>query len=104
MAARVPVKVPDWVVKTETVVPSSCCSGVGEDNRIITVLHKLKDSVSLTMRILKTTWISFIFGAVAGAVVVSSFHSIGLWGIMLPLVLLIVAEIRKQLPLDLALQ
>ena len=56
------------------------------------------------MRILATLWISFIFGAAAGSVIVSSFHSIGLWGIVLPVVLLIVTEIRKQLPGDLTLR
>ena len=50
-----------------------------------------------TMRILSTMWISFIFGAAAGAVVVSSFHRIGLWGILLPLTLLIVAEVKAKL-------
>ena len=63
-----------------------------------------RDSVRLTMRILATMWISFIFGAAAGSVIVSSFQSIGLWGIVLPLVLLIVTEIRKQLPGDLTLR
>jgi len=56
-----------------------------------------KDSTRLTMRILSTMWISFIFGAAAGAVVVSSFHRIGLWGILLPLTLLIVAEVKAKL-------
>ena len=59
--------------------------------------NSVKDSVRLTMRILATMWISFIFGAAAGSVIVSSFQSFGLWGIVLPLVLLIVTEIRKQL-------
>ena len=66
--------------------------------------NSAKDSVRLTMRILATMWISFIFGAAAGSVIVSSFQRIGLWGIVLPLVLLIVAEIRKQLRLDSALR
>jgi uncharacterized membrane protein YoaK (UPF0700 family) len=66
--------------------------------------NSAKDSVSLTMRILATMWISFVFGAGAGSVIVSSFQSIGLWGIVLPLVVLIVTEIRKQLPSDLTLR
>ena len=53
-----------------------------------------KDSARLTIQVLAPMWISFIFGAVAGAVIVSSFHSIGLWGIVLPLILLIVAEMK----------
>ena len=66
--------------------------------------NSAKDSVRLTMTILATMWISFIFGAASGSVIVSSFHSIGLWGIVLPVVLLIVTEIRKQLPGDLTLR
>jgi uncharacterized membrane protein YoaK (UPF0700 family) len=46
------------------------------------------------MQVLAPMWISFIFGALAGAVIVSLFHSIGLWGIVLPLILLIVAEMK----------
>jgi uncharacterized membrane protein YoaK (UPF0700 family) len=56
--------------------------------------HSSKDSALLTIQVLAPMWISFIFGAVAGAVIVSSFHSIGLWGIVLPLILLIVAEMK----------
>ena len=56
-----------------------------------------RDSSRLTIQVLAAMWISFLFGAVAGSVIVSSSHSIGLWGIVLPLVLLIVTEIRKQL-------
>jgi len=66
--------------------------------------NSAKDSVTLTMKILATMWISFIFGPGAGSVIVSSFQSIGLWGIVLPLVVLIVAEIKKQLPSDLTLR
>jgi uncharacterized membrane protein YoaK (UPF0700 family) len=47
--------------------------------------HSARDSARLTMRILATMWISFIFGATAGSVIVSSFHGIGLWGLVLPL-------------------
>jgi uncharacterized membrane protein YoaK (UPF0700 family) len=53
-----------------------------------------KDSARLSMRVLAPMWVSFIFGALAGAVIVSSFHSIGLWGIVLPLILLIAAEMK----------
>jgi uncharacterized membrane protein YoaK (UPF0700 family) len=41
-------------------------------------------------------WISFIFGALIGAVIVSSFHSVGLLGIVVPLVLLIGAQISTK--------
>ena len=57
-----------------------------------------KHSVRLTIQVLATMWISFIFGAVTGAVVVSFFHSIGLLGIVLLLILLIILEIKKGLP------
>lgn len=63
-----------------------------------------RDSARLTIQVLAAMWISFLFGAVAGAVIVSSFHSIGLWGIVLPLVLLIVAEMKKKLSEDLTLR
>jgi uncharacterized membrane protein YoaK (UPF0700 family) len=53
-----------------------------------------KDSAPLSMQVLAPMWISFIFGALAGAVIVSLFHSIGLWGIVLPLILLMVAEMK----------
>jgi uncharacterized membrane protein YoaK (UPF0700 family) len=39
-------------------------------------------------------WISFLFGALAGALMVASFHSIGLLGIVLLLIVLIYAEIK----------
>jgi uncharacterized membrane protein YoaK (UPF0700 family) len=41
-------------------------------------------------------WISFIFGAVAGALIVSTFHGVGLLGILLPLILLIFIEMNKK--------
>jgi uncharacterized membrane protein YoaK (UPF0700 family) len=41
----------------------------------------------LSVHVLAPMWISFIFGAFTGAVIVSSFHSIGL-GIVVPLILL----------------
>jgi len=54
-------------------------------------------SVRLTIQVLAPMWISFIFGALAGAVIVSSFHGVGLLGIVLSLVLLICAEMKTQL-------
>jgi len=56
-----------------------------------------RDSARLTIQVLAPMWISFIFGAVTGAVIVSSFHSIGLLGIVLPLILLILVEMKKKL-------
>src|ERR1700686_2617904 len=56
-----------------------------------------KDSARLTIQVLAPMWISFIFGAVTGAVIVSSFHSIGLLGIVFPLILLILVEMKKKL-------
>jgi uncharacterized membrane protein YoaK (UPF0700 family) len=44
-----------------------------------------RDSTRLTIQVLAPMWISFIFGALTGAVIVSSFHSIGLLGILVPL-------------------
>src|SRR6266446_10410264 len=55
-----------------------------------------RDSTRLTIQVLAPVWISFIFGALIGAVSVSSFHSIGLLGIVVPLVLLICAEMRTK--------
>lgn len=52
----------------------------------------------LGIQILASMWISFIFGALMGAVMVSSFHSIGLLGLVLPLVGLIIAENAKRFP------
>ena len=54
------------------------------------------ESARLTIRVLAPMWIGFICGAFAGAVIVSSFHSIGLLGIVVPLVLLIGAEMRTK--------
>jgi uncharacterized membrane protein YoaK (UPF0700 family) len=56
-----------------------------------------RDSARLTIQVLAPMWISFIFGAVTGAVIVSSFHSIGLLGIVLPLILLILIEMNRRL-------
>jgi uncharacterized membrane protein YoaK (UPF0700 family) len=55
-----------------------------------------KNSARLTIQVLAPMWISFISGALAGAVIVSSFHSIGLLGSVVPLVLLRCAEMRTQ--------
>jgi uncharacterized membrane protein YoaK (UPF0700 family) len=55
-----------------------------------------KDLARLSIQVLAPMWISFIFGALIGAVIVSSFHSIGLWGIVLPLILLIFAEMKTK--------
>jgi uncharacterized membrane protein YoaK (UPF0700 family) len=55
-----------------------------------------KDSARLSIQVLAPMWISFIFGALTGAVIVSSFHSVGLSGIVLPLVLLIFAEMKTK--------
>jgi uncharacterized membrane protein YoaK (UPF0700 family) len=52
-------------------------------------------SARLAVQVLAPMWISFIFGAFTGAVIVSSFHSIGL-GIVVPLILLAYAEIRTN--------
>jgi uncharacterized membrane protein YoaK (UPF0700 family) len=55
-----------------------------------------KDSNPLAIQILASMWTSFIFGAVTGAVMVSLFRGIGLLGIVLTLVVLIVAEMKKK--------
>lgn len=55
-----------------------------------------RDPARLTVQVLAPIWLSFIFGAVMGAVIVSSFHSIGLLGIVLPLILLILIEMNKK--------
>ena len=55
-----------------------------------------KDLARLSIQVLAPMWISFIFGALTGAVIVSSFRSIGLWGIVLPLILLISAEMKTK--------
>jgi uncharacterized membrane protein YoaK (UPF0700 family) len=57
--------------------------------------HPSEDSDRPTFQIPASMWMSFIFGAVAGAVLVSSFHGIGLLGIVLMLVLLILIEIKR---------
>jgi uncharacterized membrane protein YoaK (UPF0700 family) len=54
------------------------------------------DSARLTIQVLAPMSIGFIFGAFTGAVIVSWFHSIGLLGIVLPLAVLICAEMRTK--------
>jgi uncharacterized membrane protein YoaK (UPF0700 family) len=56
-----------------------------------------KDSDRLTIQVLAPMWVSFIFGAVTGAVIISSFHSIGLLGMVPPLIMLGLIEMKKQL-------
>jgi uncharacterized membrane protein YoaK (UPF0700 family) len=53
------------------------------------------ESARLSIRVLAPMWIGFIC-AFAGAVTVSSFHSVGLLGIVVPLVLLIFAELKTK--------
>jgi uncharacterized membrane protein YoaK (UPF0700 family) len=53
-----------------------------------------KHSAGAAIQVLAPMWISFLFGAVAGALMVASFHSIGLLGIVLLLIVLIYAEIK----------
>jgi uncharacterized membrane protein YoaK (UPF0700 family) len=57
-----------------------------------------KQSARLAIHVLASMWISFTFGAFTGAVMVAFFHSIGLLGIVLVLILLIFAETNKKLP------
>ena len=57
-----------------------------------------KQPACLAIRVLTSMWISFIFGAVTGAMMVASFHSIGLLGILLLLIPLTFAETKKKLP------
>jgi uncharacterized membrane protein YoaK (UPF0700 family) len=59
-----------------------------------------RDSARLTIQVLALMWISFILGALTGAVIVSSFHRIGLLGIVLPLVLLIPVELKRKLTIS----
>src|ERR1700726_1391092 len=44
--------------------------------------HSSRDSARLTLQVPASMWMSFIFGAVTGSVLVSSLHSIGLLGIV----------------------
>jgi uncharacterized membrane protein YoaK (UPF0700 family) len=56
-----------------------------------------RDSARLTIQVLAPMWISFIVGALTGAVIVSSFHRIGLLGIAFLLALLILVEMKGKL-------
>ena len=58
--------------------------------------HSSRDSARLTLQVPASMWMSFIFGAVTGSVLVSSLHSIGLLGIVLPLILFILIEINRN--------
>ena len=59
-----------------------------------------KTSARHSIQVLAPMWLSFIVGAIVGAVLVSSFHSIGLLGIILPLILLICAQMKTKSPGD----
>jgi uncharacterized membrane protein YoaK (UPF0700 family) len=55
------------------------------------------DSASTAIRVLAPMWMSFILGAVGGAVMVARFHALGLLGMVPLLVVLICAEIKVKL-------
>jgi uncharacterized membrane protein YoaK (UPF0700 family) len=55
------------------------------------------DSPRLAIQVLAPMWISFILGALTGAVIVSSLQRIGLLGIVLLLILLILLESKRKL-------
>jgi uncharacterized membrane protein YoaK (UPF0700 family) len=55
-----------------------------------------KDSARLTIQILAPMWISFVLGALTGAVLVSAFHWIGLLGIVFLLMLLLLGSRLKN--------
>ena len=57
-----------------------------------------KEPARLAIRVLASMWVSFILGAVTGAVMVTSFHNIGLLGIVLVLIPLTFVEIKEKLP------
>jgi uncharacterized membrane protein YoaK (UPF0700 family) len=57
-----------------------------------------KQSAPLAIQVLASMWISFILGAVTGAVMVACFRSIGLLGVVLVLIPLTFAEIKEKLP------
>lgn len=58
--------------------------------------HSSRDSARLTLQVPASMWMSFIFGAVTGSVLVSSLHTTGLLGIVLPLILFILIEINRN--------
>ena len=55
-----------------------------------------KDPARLSIQVLAPMWTSFMFGALTGAVIVSSFHGVGLSGIALLLIVLIFAEMKTK--------
>jgi uncharacterized membrane protein YoaK (UPF0700 family) len=55
-----------------------------------------KPLTAFAARVLASMWISFIVGAVTGAVMVRSFHGVGLLGILLVLVPLTFAELHNK--------
>lgn len=57
-----------------------------------------KPSARLTIQVLAWMWVSFTFGAVTGAALVSCLHGLGLLGLALGLLLLTFAEMRNSLP------
>ena len=57
-----------------------------------------RDPARLAIQVLAAMWMSFTFGAFAGAVIVSTFQSIGLFGIVLLLFLLTLVEMKKKSP------
>ena len=59
-------------------------------------------SARLTIQVLAWMWVSFIFGAVAGAVLASSLHRLGLLGLALGLLPLTFAEMKKSLSMQAA--
>ena len=56
-----------------------------------------KQSSGAAIQILGRMWLSFIVGAIAGAVIVASFHDGGVLLLMLPLIILIYAEVKTNL-------
>jgi uncharacterized membrane protein YoaK (UPF0700 family) len=56
----------------------------------------LRDSARLTIQVLAPMWISFILGALIGAVMVLCFHRIGLLGMAFLLILLILVEMKRK--------
>jgi uncharacterized membrane protein YoaK (UPF0700 family) len=58
--------------------------------------HSSKDTTRLTIQVLAPMWISFVMGALLGAVMVLSFHWIGLLGMPLLLILLVLLEMKRK--------
>jgi uncharacterized membrane protein YoaK (UPF0700 family) len=56
-----------------------------------------KHSAGAAIQVLAPMWISFLSGALAGSLMVASFHSIGLLGTALLLIVLICAEMKANL-------